>query len=573
MSYQEERLQEIADAIREVKGTTEKIPATNFASEIVGLSVVRPSGIITIKENGTHNVANYEWAEVSVEADLNERVIIGKWGAYVNIDDSWVFEFLIDKTFKLNGGMTTITGTYVISGTQIIMTVNNDTVTVQYDSENDTIDMSGDILFRMPTVSANLTTKEITENGTYKASDDGADGYSEIVVNVSSGGGSGADSSSKIKSLDLFCGTYTISQYLGFDNHSNLEAVLSDNFDASNATTAQYMFNNNTNLVRLPKLNTSNVTTMKNMFNGCSNLIEILQLDTSSLTDASNMFYGCSKLTTIPLLQTNKVTVATSMFSGCSSLIELPLLDFSSLTTVNSLFNNCKALRIIPQLDFSKSTSAYSMFQGCTSLETIPLINISKATELDNMFKGCTSLITIPQLDISNGKTMSSIFYNCTNLQSIPKLNTSQVTTLNEAFRGCTNLTTIEGLDCTSVTNFNNTFSSCTNLTNLTLKNIKRTGLTIGSGTSYGHLLTVDSLVNTIKELWAYTSGSYKLTMGTANTAKLADIYVKLITATDEMIAADPNINSKMPCEVCSSTDEGAMLITDYATLKKWTIA
>lgn len=37
----------------------------------------------------------------------------------------------------------------------------------------------------------NLITKEVTENKTYKASDDGADGYSEVVVNVASGGGSG----------------------------------------------------------------------------------------------------------------------------------------------------------------------------------------------------------------------------------------------------------------------------------------------------------------------------------------------------------------------------------------------
>lgn len=40
MSYQENRLREIADAIREVKGTNEKIPATNFASEISKLSSV-----------------------------------------------------------------------------------------------------------------------------------------------------------------------------------------------------------------------------------------------------------------------------------------------------------------------------------------------------------------------------------------------------------------------------------------------------------------------------------------------------------------------------------------------------
>ena len=37
----------------------------------------------------------------------------------------------------------------------------------------------------------NLVTKEITENGTYNASDDGADGYSSVTVNVTSSGGGG----------------------------------------------------------------------------------------------------------------------------------------------------------------------------------------------------------------------------------------------------------------------------------------------------------------------------------------------------------------------------------------------
>ena len=38
--------------------------------------------------------------------------------------------------------------------------------------------------------SAVLTEKTITENGTYLASDDGADGYSRVIVNVAGGGGS-----------------------------------------------------------------------------------------------------------------------------------------------------------------------------------------------------------------------------------------------------------------------------------------------------------------------------------------------------------------------------------------------
>jgi hypothetical protein len=38
-----------------------------------------------------------------------------------------------------------------------------------------------------PSDKPTLITKEITENGTYKASDYGADGYSEVVVNVAQG--------------------------------------------------------------------------------------------------------------------------------------------------------------------------------------------------------------------------------------------------------------------------------------------------------------------------------------------------------------------------------------------------
>ena len=103
-------------------------------------------------------------------------------------------------------------------------------------------------------------------------------------------------------------------------------------------------------------------------------------------------------------------------------------------------------------------------------------------------------------------------------------------------------------------------FNGCANLTNLDLRNIK-VSLQIGSGTSWGHLLIVDSLVNTIKEL--VTQTSYKtLTMGTANREKIANLYCKIIDNTDP----------KKTMELCESTEEGAMTLTDYAQLKKWNI-
>lgn len=48
----------------------------------------------------------------------------------------------------------------------------------------------GDILVEYeapPTPTPTLITKQITENGTYTAADDNADGYSEVAVNVKSG--------------------------------------------------------------------------------------------------------------------------------------------------------------------------------------------------------------------------------------------------------------------------------------------------------------------------------------------------------------------------------------------------
>lgn len=117
-------------------------------------------------------------------------------------------------------------------------------------------------------------------------------------------------------------------------------------------------------------------------------------------------------------------------------------------------------------------------------------------------------------------------------------------------------------------------FTNCFKLTNLTLLNIK-VDLQIGSGTSYGHLLTLDSLINTIKEL-VKMSSSKTLTMGSANLEKIANVYVRRTTTGDIPTCLSDNSNidlAKAPCEVCESTDDGAMTLEDYANLKGWALA
>ena len=104
-------------------------------------------------------------------------------------------------------------------------------------------------------------------------------------------------------------------------------------------------------------------------------------------------------------------------------------------------------------------------------------------------------------------------------------------------------------------------------------KELKKS-LKIGSGTSYGTLLDDPTIINTAKELLDLTGAtSQTLTVATAVSAKLDTIYVKLIDATEEMIANDPNITSKKPCEVCSETDEGAMTLREYIVSKNWIIS
>lgn len=209
----------------------------------------------------------------------------------------------------------------------------------------------------------------------------------------------------------------------------------------------------------------------------------------------------------------------------------------------------------------------------------LPILNFdtSKVTSMERMFVSAANLEKFDkEFNTDNVTNFNSMFDACYNIKTI-KLNTPKATDVGSIANACLNLETLELSDLINVTNASNFIANCQSLVNLKLKNIK-ISLTIGGtyySRIYGHLLSKESLINVIKELWDYSSGTtaYTLTMSDVNTAKLTNVYVKLITPTEEQIAQDPNLPYKMPCEVCESTDEGAMLIRDYATLKGWTTA
>lgn len=154
----------------------------------------------------------------------------------------------------------------------------------------------------------------------------------------------------------------------------------------------------------------------------------------------------------------------------------------------------------------------------------------------------------------------------------LPLFDTRKAYSCGEMFSGYKG-TVIPAYDFRTMDYSNSVFHNMQNIREIWVKNIKNAGgLQVGSGSSWGHLLTVESLIHLIKEL-RQTTRSLTLTIGNVNLEKLANVYVRLVEITDEMRAEDDLIDEKLPFEVCESTDDGAVLITDYVALKSWTLA
>lgn len=253
-----------------------------------------------------------------------------------------------------------------------------------------------------------LGTKNVTSNGTYKASDDNLDGYSEVTVGIKSlfTGHYDAEGLKQIGWSDEEIEYYQnngVQWNESEDTYFKLTDTELAGDDSSNTrflpkNSTKKSFNGYYRLLAIPLLNTSNVTNMSSMFRGCYSLTTIPQLETSSVISMSNMFSSCYSLTTIPQLDTSSVTNTSYMFQNCSSLTTIPLLDTSKVTNTSYMFGSCSSLTTLGGLlnlgqayDTSKSAN-YSNYKldlsTCTALTEQSLINV-----LTNLYdiatKGC----------------------------------------------------------------------------------------------------------------------------------------------------------------------------------------
>ena len=312
----------------------------------------------------------------------------------------------------------------------------------------------------------------------------------------------------------------------------------------------------------IEKYGTSKGTNFYEMFTNCNSLVTIPKIDTSNGTNFCRMFYYCTSITEIPKLDTHNGTNFGAMFTNCKSLVTIPKIDTSNGTNFSSMFYYCNKLSSVPLINTHNGTNFESMFSNCNSLASIPELDTSNGTNFKNMFS-VSGLETLPYLNLSKAQTLAGMFKNCSSLTQVGELDTSNVTEFVEMFSYCKKLVTVSKLDLNKVNSsglVSNIVQYASELVTLNLYNV-RVSITIGSGSSYGHKLSVDCLVHIIQQLCTAVS-KQTLTIGSVNLNKLVTVWCKVIDDTDE----------KKPMELCEINDEGAMLIREYAQLKNWSI-
>lgn len=227
--------------------------------------------------------------------------------------------------------------------------------------------------------------------------------------------------------------------------------------------------------------------------------------DTHNGINFSMMFNNCKKITTIPLIDTSNGTDFYQMFIGCNQLTTIPLIDTSNAKDLSSIFFNCSGLKTVPNLDT----------KNCLNFE--------------KMFSSCRSLEAIPELDTSNGTNFSYMFYACANITTIPKINTSNNTNFTSMFYNCSKLITILEIDTSKGTSFSSMFDGCRELENITFVGTINKSISLSSSTK----LTHDSLMSIINALADKIgqSGTFKLTIGATNVAKLTTEELEIIGA------------------------------------------
>lgn len=315
--------------------------------------------------------------------------------------------------------------------------------------------------------------------------------------------------------------------FAGDSSYTSINFVFggSTNFNTSNVTTMQSMFDGMTRLSQLIGLdrstfNTSKVQNMSDMFAGTAFTglwLNTPNFDTSKVENMSGMFSGMRSLTRLVFrssstdpwyFKTSAVKDMSNMFYNCDRLASLDVsgFDTSSVTNMHAMFFNMKAVQALDLRSFDTAhvTDMGAMFDtdndalgistdpSKSSLATLrwdsTKFKTDLVTDMAFMFRNCSKLNT---LDVSGFNTdnvgnMQQMFYGLSGLATInvSGFHTAKVTNMSYMFNGCTNVNALDvsGFDLGLVKNTDFMFAGCWKVTTLAVEKFNTAKVTSMSG-------------------------------------------------------------------------------------------
>ena len=254
--------------------------------------------------------------------------------------------------------------------------------------------------------------------------------FTTIIVDNMSGMFSGCNSLTSLYLSNFNTSNVTSMSYM-FQGCASLTSLDVSNFNTGNVTNMTSMFDICRSLTNLDvsNFNTDNVTNMGDMFSTCDSLtsLDLSNFNTSNVTNMGSMFSECSSLTSLNVsnFNTSNVTYMSSMFFLCSKLSNLTLgTDWASNSSIKSFdLSYCpltheSAVDVINKLA-TRDNSPVITFSNQVSLYQS---EIDVATNKGWSVSGCTVLVEDPATaTVGQGAIIDGVVSKCIYVADTPQ--------------------------------------------------------------------------------------------------------------------------------------------------------